>query len=226
MWAVVIGWILSVSFHEFAHGLIAHFGGDYTVRERGGLTLNPLQYIDPFGSIVLPVIFLLMGGVPLPGGVTYIREDLLRSNAWRTAVSLAGPASNLLLFVVLLGVLHPAVGLFDITKPHAQWTNAEVFIGAMAALQVFAFVLNLIPCPPLDGFNAIAPYLPPDFVTKVRTPPINLLCLLAFVFVVAALPVVQNTIARVMIHTPPLLGMPRDTGINLYRSMQTALFGG
>src|SRR3954466_7301628 len=91
-WAVFIGWVLSVVLHEFAHGFVAYLGGDYTIRERGGLTLNPLQYVDPVMSLLLPARLLLMGGVPLPGGVTYIRRDLLRGRAWQAAVSLAGPA--------------------------------------------------------------------------------------------------------------------------------------
>src|SRR5204863_9164555 len=78
-WAIIVGWILSVILHEFAHGLVAYLAGDYTIKERGGLTLNPFQYIDPLLSIVLPVVFLAMGGIPLPGGVTYIRRDLIKS---------------------------------------------------------------------------------------------------------------------------------------------------
>src|SRR5438874_11588541 len=78
-WAVFIGWIMSVVLHEFAHGLVASWGGDYTIRERGGLTLNPFQYIDPVMSLLLPAVILLIGGIPLPGGVTYVRRDLLRS---------------------------------------------------------------------------------------------------------------------------------------------------
>src|SRR5678816_1886117 len=84
-WAVFVGWVLSVVLHEFAHGLVAYLGGDYTIRERGGLTLNPLQYVDPVNSIILPLVFLLLGGIPLPGGVTYIRKDLLRSRGWDAA---------------------------------------------------------------------------------------------------------------------------------------------
>src|SRR3954451_7457903 len=80
--AVFIGWVMSVTLHEFAHGVVAYWGGDYTIRERGGLTLNPIQYVDPLMSIVLPVVFLLMGGIPLPGGATYVRRDLLRSRGW------------------------------------------------------------------------------------------------------------------------------------------------
>src|SRR3954453_20879321 len=85
-WAVFIGWVLSVVLHEFAHGLVAYLGGDYTIRERGGLTLNPRRYIDPFMSIILPMVFLALGSIPLPGGVTYVRHDLLRSRLWATAV--------------------------------------------------------------------------------------------------------------------------------------------
>src|SRR5258708_7677798 len=96
VWSLIIAWILTVVLHEFAHGIVAYWGGDYTIRERGGLTLNPLQYIDPVMSIALPVLFLVMGGIPLPGGATYVRTDLLRSRLWQTLVSLAGPAMNLL----------------------------------------------------------------------------------------------------------------------------------
>src|SRR5436190_16433471 len=106
-WAVIIAWIMSVILHEFAHGFVAYLGGDYTIKERGGLTLNPLQYIDPVFSVIIPVVILFLGGVPLPGGATYVRRDLLRSNFWDTAVSLAGPAMNFLLFIVCAIPLHP-----------------------------------------------------------------------------------------------------------------------
>src|SRR2546423_6462976 len=105
--AVLVGWIISVILHEFAHGVVAYWGGDYTIRERGGLTLNPLQYVDPLMSIILPVIFLLMGGIPLPGGATYVRHDLIRSKGWDSAVSAAGPAMNLILFGLLAIPLLP-----------------------------------------------------------------------------------------------------------------------
>src|SRR5215213_4652123 len=107
LWAVFIGWIMSVVLHEFAHGLVAHLGGDYTIRERGGLTLNPLQYIDPLFSLIIPAIIFLMGGLPLPGGVTYVRKDLLRSRAWQSAVSAAGPLTNFLLFLICAMPFHP-----------------------------------------------------------------------------------------------------------------------
>src|SRR3954453_13193673 len=78
-WAVFIGWVLSVVLHEFAHGLVAYLGGDYTIRERGGQTLNPLQYIDPVMTLTLPMVLMALGGMPLPGGVTSVLSYLLWS---------------------------------------------------------------------------------------------------------------------------------------------------
>lgn len=222
-WALIIGWIFTVGLHEFAHGLVAHLGGDYTIKERGGLTLNPLQYIDPLMSIGLPLIFLAMGGVPLPGGVTYVRNDLLRSKAWETAVSLAGPLMNLLIFLFLTALMHPRLGYFDLSTPVHTWTNMQIFIGALAALQAISFVLNLLPCPPVDGFNAIAPYLPEDFVQRVRTPPLNFILLAALFLVVMKLPFVWQTIELILRGGPKLLGMDPDTAYQMYECMQFAL---
>jgi Zn-dependent protease len=224
-WALLIGWIMTVVLHEFAHGVVAHLGGDYTIRERGGLTLNPFQYIDPLNSIAFPALFLIMGGIPLPGGVTFIREDLLRSNAWRTAVALAGPASNFLIFLGCLVVLHPALGIFDLSKPVGEWSNGQVFVAALGALQIFSVILNLIPWPGLDGFGAIAPYLPDRFVEQTRQPAVRFVCLLAFVFLIARLPLIGKLYGECLIRIPPLLGLPRETGLDLLRSLQTVLWG-
>jgi len=172
LWAVIIGWVMSVTLHEFAHGVVAYWGGDHTIRERGGLTLNPLQYVDPMMSIVLPIIFLLMGGIPLPGGATYVRRDLLRSRFWDSAVSAAGPLMNLLLFSLLAYFLSPGFGW--ITARHlSDWTTAQRFVGASCCLQLLSVILNLIPVPPLDGFGIIAPHLPADVREKLSTPPLS-----------------------------------------------------
>jgi Zn-dependent protease len=173
LWAVLIGWVMSVTLHEFAHGLVAHWGGDYTIRERGGLTLNPLQYVDPMMSIVLPVIFLMMGGIPLPGGATFVRRDLLRSRGWQSAVSAAGPAMNLILYALLAIPLLPSVGWIDPSKSPLDWTPAQKFVGAMCYLQLLSVFLNLIPVPPLDGFGMIAPFLKDETRIRLTTPPLS-----------------------------------------------------
>src|SRR5574342_312394 len=98
---VLVGWIFSLCLHEFSHALVAYLGGDYTVRDKGYLTFNPLKYTHPVYSLLMPLLFLLMGGIGLPGGAVYIETWRLRSPNWRTAVSLAGPSSNLLLALIL-----------------------------------------------------------------------------------------------------------------------------
>jgi len=148
---VIVGWIFSLCLHEFSHALVAYFGGDTSVREKGYLTFNPLKYTHPVYSILLPMIFLLLGGIGLPGGAVYIEKWRLRSKGWESAVSLAGPASNLLLAIVLAIVVHfvPSTG-------GGIWPG----LAFLAFLQVTAVVLNLIPIPPLDGYGVIAPYIP------------------------------------------------------------------
>src|SRR5512146_3018031 len=98
---VILGWIFSLCLHEFSHALVAYYGGDTTVRDKGYLTFNPLKYTHPVYSIVLPLLLLLMGGIGLPGGAVYIENWRLRSRGWISAVSLAGPTANLLVAVVL-----------------------------------------------------------------------------------------------------------------------------
>src|SRR6476469_2049932 len=122
-WAIIIAWVMSVVLHELGHGLVAYLGGDYTIRERGGLTLNPLQYIDPIFSLLVPAIIFLAGGIPLPGGVTYVRRDLIRSRAWQSAVSAAGPAMNFLIFLVCALPFHPAIGWMKAQPVNGEWST-------------------------------------------------------------------------------------------------------
>jgi len=147
---VLLGWIFSLCLHEFSHALVAYMGGDWTVREKGYLTFNPLKYTHPVYSLLLPLLFLVMGGIGLPGGAVYIETWRLRSKNWRTAVSLAGPASNLLLAIIL--------GLILRFAP-VNFTGIWPGLAFLALLQVTAVVLNLIPVPPFDGYNAIEPHL-------------------------------------------------------------------
>jgi Zn-dependent protease len=147
---VVVGWIFSLCLHEFSHSIVAYYGGDTTVKDKGYLTFNPLKYTNPFYSIVLPMIFLLLGGIGLPGGAVYIETWRLRSRRWEAAVSLAGPASNLVL-AILLGI----VLSFVPASSSGIWPG----LAFLALMQVSALVLNLIPVPPFDGYRALAPYL-------------------------------------------------------------------
>lgn len=148
---VFFGWIFSLCLHEFSHALVAYYGGDTTVREKGYLTFNPLKYTHPVFSIVLPLLFLLMGGIGLPGGAVYIERWRIRDRFWLSAMSLAGPLSNLLVAVVLGIILR-----------FSPVTNSGIWPGLsfLLVLQVSAVLFNLIPLPPFDGYNVIEPFLP------------------------------------------------------------------
>jgi Zn-dependent protease len=150
---VLVGWVFSLCVHEFSHAAVAYAGGDTTVREKGYLTFNPLKYTHPVYSLLLPLLFLALGGIGLPGGAVYIETWRLRSRGWVSAVSLAGPASNLVLAIVL-----------GIVLSVAPVTSGGIWPGLafLAFLQVSALVLNLIPLPPFDGFGALEPYLSPN----------------------------------------------------------------
>ncbi len=148
---VLVGWIFSLCLHEFSHALVAYNGGDYTVREKGYLSFNPLKYTHPIFSIVLPLIFLLLGGIGLPGGAVYIETWRIRNRNWLSLMSLAGPASNLVVAIVLGIILSLApVG------PTGIWPALSFLL----VLQISAVLFNLIPLPPFDGYNALEPFLP------------------------------------------------------------------
>jgi Zn-dependent protease len=147
---VILGWIFSLCLHEFSHALVAYFGGDTSVKEKGYLTFNPLKYTHPVYSIVIPVIFLLLGGIGLPGGAVYIETWRLRSKHWESAVALAGPFANLVLAIFLA----IALSLLPISAS-GIWPG----LAFLALVQVSALVLNLIPVPPFDGYRALRPFL-------------------------------------------------------------------
>ncbi len=154
---VTAGWITSVCVHEFGHAFVAYLGGDRGVASSGYLTLNPLRYTNVLLSLVMPVIFLLLGGIGLPGGAVYINHAALRSRSWDSAVSIAGPAGTLLCGVlVALPFLVPGPGRTS-SLGHFDFYGALAFLGFIEAI---AFVLNLLPIPGLDGFGILRPWLP------------------------------------------------------------------
>ncbi len=147
---VIVGWVFSLTLHEFAHAFVAYKGGDWTVREKGYLTFNPLKYTHPVYSIALPLLFLVLGGIGLPGGAVYIQTNLLRSKRWETAVSLAGPLSNLLVAIALSFLLQ----ILPVSMS-GIWPG----LAFLALLQVTAALFNLLPIPPFDGYGALRPHL-------------------------------------------------------------------
>ncbi|HYT12809.1 MAG TPA: Clp protease N-terminal domain-containing protein [Candidatus Nitrosopolaris sp.] len=154
---VTSGWIISLCIHEFGHALVAYLGGDRSVKASGYLSLNPLRYANVLMSVIFPVVFLLLGGIALPGGAVYIDHSAIRSRVWDSLVSLAGPTGNALC-ALLIGIPFLWPGHFGwITNDNVAFFGALAFLGFM---QVVAVLLNLLPVPGLDGFGILRPWLP------------------------------------------------------------------
>jgi Zn-dependent protease len=157
---IMLGWVLSVTVHEFGHAWVAYQAGDKTVLAKGYLSLDPRRYGDLRTSLLIPLIALALGGIGFPGGAVNLRTDLMRGRMWRSAVALAGPGATLVVLLVLAAVLYLARDLLS-----APLGDALAFL---ALLQAMALVLNLLPIPGLDGFGALRPFLPQGWNKAVR----------------------------------------------------------
>jgi Zn-dependent protease len=152
------GWLVTLCLHEFAHALTAHRGGDDSVADKGYLTLDPRKYGHPVLTVLLPLLFLIMGGIPLPGGAVMIETHRLRSRLRDALVSAAGPAINIVAAAILLTVASLAgPELVSLSLPQGAFWAALTFL---AYLQVATAILNLLPVPGLDGYGILEPYLP------------------------------------------------------------------
>jgi len=156
---VLAAWVLSLSLHEFGHAYMAYRSGDHSVVAKGYLTLNPLKYSDVLMSFLIPVVFIVLGGIGLPGGAVWIERHRIEGRLRHSLISAAGPLSNAL-FAVMLAVIFKNFA----DKDHALFWSGLAFL---AFLQVTATVLNLLPIPGLDGFGIIEPYLPRRLVQQV-----------------------------------------------------------
>ncbi|OBK21611.1 hypothetical protein A5634_09870 [Mycobacterium asiaticum] len=150
---VIAGWLVSLCLHEFGHAYFAWRFGDHDAAVRGYLTLDPRRYANPALSLLLPMVFIALGGIGLPGAAVYLQTGSMTPTR-RTLVSVAGPAMNLALAVLLL----TATRLFY-DPDHLVFVAGLAFLGF---LQVTAVVLNLLPVPGLDGYDALEPHLSPQ----------------------------------------------------------------
>jgi Zn-dependent protease len=150
---VIAGWLVSLCLHEFGHAYTAWRFGDHDAAVRGYLTLDPRRYSHVGLSLVLPMVFIALGGIGLPGAAVYLHTAFMTPTR-RTLVSLAGPAANLVLAVLLLTLTRL---FFDIDH-WVLWAGLA-FLGL---LQIMAVVLNLLPIPGLDGYDALEPHLSPE----------------------------------------------------------------
>ncbi|MEK6644090.1 MAG: site-2 protease family protein [Planctomycetota bacterium] len=206
MFAALLCWILCVTVHEFAHALVGYWGGDDTVKHRGLLTLDPTRFIDPINTLLIPAVVLLLGGFPLPGASVMIDRSRLKSEKWGSYVSAAGPASNFIIFLLMCIPLHPKVGLVNpFADVQPTWVH---FLGAMATLNMYGVLFNLIPVPPLDGFGIIEHKLDHETRWKLRQPQVGFGCLMVLMLILWNVPQAMIPFLYMLAWVTDILGIP------------------
>ncbi|WP_421382174.1 site-2 protease family protein [Bacillus salacetis] len=156
---VVIALILAFTFHEYAHAYVAHKFGDDTAKKQGRLTLNPIQHLDPIGTL-----FILIAGFGWARPVPVNRFNFKNPKLAGVLVSVAGPLSNFLIAFIAYGFLYFIITFgFGMVVPQffIDMFNMIVY------LNIILFVFNLLPFPPLDGYRIIEDLSPPRLRSKM-----------------------------------------------------------
>jgi Zn-dependent protease len=178
----VLPLVIAITFHEAAHGFVAHRLGDNTAYELGRVSFNPLKHIDPFGTLVLPAILLLSHSPflfgyakPVPVNFRALRNPRI-GMIW---VALAGPATNIALALLAALAFHALVFAPAST---AQWL-ADNLKNAIVINVVLA-VFNMLPIPPLDGGRVAVGLLPNVLASPLaRLEPFGMLILIGFLII-------------------------------------------
>ena len=150
----------SVILHEISHGWIALLFGDDTAKRAGRLSLNPIRHIDPLGTIIIPGILVLAGGTPFGWAkpVPVNPRQLRKPREQSLLVSLAGPATNLVLVAVCTALF------FIVFNPGRPSTLEEVVVNA-GVINIALAIFNMIPLPPLDGSAVIERFVPDRYLS-------------------------------------------------------------
>ena len=157
---VLGGILLSMTLHEAMHAFMGYFLGDDTAKAQGRLTLNPIKHIDPFMTILLPVILALTPGAPIFGGAKPVpfNPNRVRYGDWGAAlVAIAGPLTNFLIAFLAFGI-----GVLSgvITSQGVEATLVGQIIMLTMSVNLGFFVFNMLPIPPLDGSRVLYAFAP------------------------------------------------------------------
>ncbi|MEU3251802.1 site-2 protease family protein [Streptomyces sp. NPDC006997] len=210
---VTAAWVVSLCLHEYAHARTALHSGDISIGAKGYLTLNPLKYTHALLSVVLPVVFVIMGGIGLPGGAVFIERGRIQGRWKHSLISAAGPLTNVLFALV-------CTAPFWLDALDGMPRDFRFALAFLALLQVTAAILNFLPVPGLDGYGVVEPWLSYDVRRQVEPfAPFGLL----FVFALLWLPALNGAFFDLV--DAVLRGMGVDDvdtycGFELYRFWQ------
>jgi Zn-dependent protease len=171
---VIIAIVISLTVHEFMHAYTGHLLGDDTASEAGRISFNPVDHIDPMTTVILPIITILVFGVPILAAkpVPFNPHRLKFDEFGSALVSAAGPLSNLAL--AFIGAV--------LAQLVSAGSTIESFLSVFVVLNVAVFVFNLIPIPPLDGSRVLYAFAP-DSVRRLfdQIEPIGIFIIFALV---------------------------------------------
>lgn len=179
--------LFAITIHEVAHGWVAKYLGDPTAQRLGRLSLNPIKHIDPVGTVLIPVVLLVLGsltgrpfifGWAKPVPVTW--ENLRRPKRDMAIVAVAGPLSNFIMAILWALVAKAS----EFLPPEAAWAALPLsYMGAFGiVINIVLMVLNLLPLPPLDGGRVAVGLLPGPLAWQLsRLEPYGFFILLALV---------------------------------------------
>ncbi|MGE5478315.1 MAG: site-2 protease family protein [Bacteroidales bacterium] len=169
--------IFAITLHEAAHGYVALAMGDDTAKRLGRISLNPVRHIDPFGTLILPAMLMVMGSFlfgwakPVPVNFSKLRSPRLGM----VLVAAAGPGANVLMAAMAI-LLMPHVSLL----PHAAVDWARLNLVYAVQINLLLAVFNMLPVPPLDGGRVLVGILPRPLAMRVaRIENVGVLILLA-----------------------------------------------